>query len=78
MDFFENKKRNYLKETLCLIESILWLYVLVNFMKKGNQLLLWIYKLRIGLYLQSKSQQKPKTGPNSKQRKIKKQKKSEK
>ena len=44
-------------------------------MKKENQLLSWIDKLQIGLYLQPKSQQKPKTGPNSKQRKIKKQKK---
>ena len=44
-------------------------------MKKENQLLLWIDMLRIGLHLQPKSQQKPKTGPNSKQRKIKKQKK---
>ena len=47
-------------------------------MKKENQLLSWIDKLRIGLYLQPKSQQKPKTGPNSKQRKNIEAKKSEK
>ena len=31
-------------------------------MKNENQFLLWIDKLKIGLYLQTKSQQKPKPG----------------
>ena len=38
MDFFENKRRNYLKETLCLIESIFVALCISKFYEKRKSI----------------------------------------